>query len=844
MVNGLGKSKEIFKNLDVNLSVESMQHIYLQARENEPNSSDFVLKMEVRRLLKPCRQVIDLRGKVDGICERYEYEDINHFMDPVAAQVFEKQLGVFGDFTIGVFEAVHKTENNFRVRYEKSVVEAQESFKAGKSPALAQQSVETQSAPQISYLVPSYCFADIDRRKEERMNFFCKVELRSDCNEVFEARSLDLSLHGIRVRTNSEMQFSVGDVFQLYYTGLENKYVLNDVNGERYQVVNIIRHDDERQIGLKRIQVTLYDKVTVFLRDLIRTLKPVRKVNVSNSLRSLNIKGLEQYFIKGSKSFPVFIVHSKGEFYPRYALSNEVSAKSLCYWSNKQQQHCLSVLLSQERLSYIIERGITELYAYAFNTTSKDDVVFYTAMDYELKDNELLRSSFLAYATRQASWRVYKLQVKEISEQQSYRPLTTPQAKKEMEEGKIPISVRALKVVRALSHMVLMTDITDETQVLAYHRHKVSQKHYKALLRFRQAEPDESKSFSMIQLNNLRGDIKQTRSPFPVRTNVILEKDGVKQDGVTDLVTPYLIRVGLREGLPWQEGEVLKITFPELKTRSKHHQMVDLPFEVVDIGAGGKFVSLKPFKKRDSDIHTAEHFFINYSRTVAEKHLNNPPSKIEDLPDALRNLYVNNALNFGLYFKLHGKYRLPAAMSRPVIPTRIATLFNLGIEADRTSNVQNMYTLFSDGEYEQHFVTEILKMMPSKGKPELREGVMKEIFIAYHPDASSLEKMVTSKPSEDFASNMERQDYIATCLARGIFFSVTVWFSQSADIDWEFLKEERNYVRKNASEELTQFENELKKIIGVGEVIDTTDEVMRRYGFSEEEILLNRKPSE
>src|SRR5690606_40066100 len=63
----------------------------------------FLIKVELKRLARPCFQVIDLRGLVDGRCSPYEYGGITHFLDQIAVDVFERQIRAFGHYPIVVF---------------------------------------------------------------------------------------------------------------------------------------------------------------------------------------------------------------------------------------------------------------------------------------------------------------------------------------------------------------------------------------------------------------------------------------------------------------------------------------------------------------------------------------------------------------------------------------------------------------------------------------------------------------------------------------------------------------------------------------------------------------------
>jgi hypothetical protein len=61
------------------------------------------LKMELMRLTRPCIRLIDLRSLVDVKCRVYEHKGKQHYLDELAIETFERQVRIFGEYTIGVY---------------------------------------------------------------------------------------------------------------------------------------------------------------------------------------------------------------------------------------------------------------------------------------------------------------------------------------------------------------------------------------------------------------------------------------------------------------------------------------------------------------------------------------------------------------------------------------------------------------------------------------------------------------------------------------------------------------------------------------------------------------------
>ena len=126
MSQDLKQYAEIIEQLKPMVNEPEFNQVLLQIGADIPKEKRFLIKMEVKRLAKPCQRTIDLRGHVDGKCNKYVHQGRTHYMDDIAVDKFEEQLRVFGGYTYGVYEAVQNTENNFRLMREKELIQERE----------------------------------------------------------------------------------------------------------------------------------------------------------------------------------------------------------------------------------------------------------------------------------------------------------------------------------------------------------------------------------------------------------------------------------------------------------------------------------------------------------------------------------------------------------------------------------------------------------------------------------------------------------------------------------------------------------------------------------------------
>ncbi|MCY7297083.1 PilZ domain-containing protein [Alteromonas sp. a30] len=831
----------IFKGTQRDLSPQAKQLILEQAKSLTSTDNELVLKMEVRRLMSACNRVIDLRGKVDGKCEIYDVGGVRHCLDEIAKEIFDQKFKLYGGYTMGVYEAVQQTENSYRVRYQKDIAEVLQSgnkilTREGKAATVTESKIE------IHYPVPAYCFSGIERRQYERKQLATPLDVVTESHMYFEAQTIDISLQGLKIKTQNDVALSLGDKVAIQFTGLASDYDVNDVNGEWYRIVHLNHDENERFIGLKRVDMEQGGKVSSFFNQLLSELQPVKHINVNHTLFSLYTKSFEQYFVNSTQTIPVFVELVGETFVPRYVLYNETNAKALHYWSKGGGELNLSGVLSEERLVKGAYFNVGAQYIYVFYTLKNAEPTYYVATQDELKANPLLRDSFLAFGARQVSWRVFKLEVLPLNKALCYRPCTTPDAQ-DNADSVMPIHSEAVECISDLDYVALLTDVTETTATLDYHQYKVTPKVFNEVKRYR-CQLDDVPACKVLRLDDLTGSKKLTKNPFPLRTKVEIDVnqsaqdklpdkvDRIRIEGVCDDALPTLLKVGFKEPTPLSEGQVVLVDLPELNEKTTKYNLLAMPYDVVKIEGGGRFLTLKSHRKKGLSVHPAEAFITQYSRFIAEKVSAQRNAKLPpDLGEALKNMFVNVQRNYAAYFKRTGNYRLPAAITRPQHEGDYQAIFTHNIAENLHACMRSVSAIFSDNAYDSHFLITLLKKLPAKPNeafPGFRPCQSHELLIAYQPHLDDNNLRLVTRFAHEFSTFENKRTFVQNAVAHGRFLALFVTASQAQNLNWEPLRTERGFARKSASEAFSQFESELQRIVGVVELVDITEEVLRR----------------
>lgn len=834
MNQDLEKYQDIIEKLKPFVSEPDFNKILSQVAASVPNHKRFLLKMELKRLARPCTRVIDLRGRVSGECNLFEHDGITHFMDDIARDVFEQQVQIFNGYTLGVYEAVTNTENNYRVMHqkEKDIVTPNGESGGGVTKPIQQ---EKQELKEENFLVPEYCFANQTQRSEERMNFAVAIELFSEINKSIIGTTIDLSVSGMQFKTEQKDLFKVNEIYSVFFRGLENEYALDKRNGIPYKVVKIERTEDEQRIGLKRIEEGNSSYFTTFLEQFIRGNKRRYKVNIDNTLQAIKSKSYEQYYIPNFTSIPVYIEQHENLYSPRFILTNDCNKSSIYYWSNEHNELSLSYLINTKRLTIAIKKGIEEFYVYAFNNMSNDKVFFYSVSDFELETNPNILRVFQGFASRKASWRMYKVQLTKVTPDQSFRPLSLPNdigdnVRKENQ----PPPPRLLSKLKHVTHMAMVTNVTDEMSTLLYQRYPVAKNHLPIIKKFGHSRQQPLQKLSMFRFKyqNLR-----VENRFQLRTPVIIKHLGVEIEGITDDVSSGGLCLELNAPFQGKTFSIIEAAFPKLQNMTRKYDLYDLPYEVRNISKDGKVINLKTYKEEnDGTLPIAAQFFSeliksNRSRLKADR----DEEEFPGMGEALKNIYANNAHNIGFFIKKEGIHLIPDATTRPVHYNRLLELFSFGTTEPHTLN---LYPLYCASNKDRDYLSDTLKSMRMTSKP-----VSRELYISFDRSKDNMFAAIIGEFADHFADEKEHQEFISKAVRNGRFFAIKIFIARTARPDTDMLRLEMSYVNMYAQHKAKSLEEDLWEVAGVGDIVDITDEAMRRCGFSKDAIDKNKGAS-
>lgn len=827
--------KDIIEELKSVISEPDFDPQFKAATADVPKAKQFLIKMELKRLAQPSSRQIDLRGHVQGDPFAYEHKGHIHYLDDTAKDIFEQQLAKFGRYTVGVYESVMEAENNNRVLHKKEQEQRLAAKKQGADKNKTKSSSEKLMQEQVisEYGVDTVCFTEYGIRHEERMNFSISVELQFGIGNVLKASTSDLSISGAKVKIPAAKEIAIGQKIALYLTGLEDEYQLGLKDGIQYEIVGIESADANfNYIRLKRTFLEDVNSFDDFLENFINGNKRRYKVNLENTLDAIIIKGFEQYYLPRTNTLPVFLRQVQGRLLPTMALATENNRSNLGYFSDENKSLVLQQILNEKRIEMLnnTDKEIKETTLYCFTHAKAGRLYFYTATTEELAEADDLKSLFLGFGSSKPSWQVYKLQLAEVDEKSAFIPLSIPDsAGPEIKKLNQPPSPKVKAMLNNVQQVALLTPLEGQIFKQQYQdNYTWDRSLVQALKQFGHPKLKRYISINIetIDYVNLRSEerylYKTTVEVEPEEDN--LEPGEYREFGSTRDFSSQGLQVVLNEPGDYKKGQIIKLALPDLQKITKAFKLQHLPYEIMAVSKSKTIMNLRAHDKDSKK--SARPFFL---KLIEQNRTKLTPAKMESrypgLSNCLRNLTAKCINHMPMYFsKESSRVKVSTIATSP----QKNVLLHLSKKYKAASADASLYPILKDNAVSSTFTPE-LNNLNRTDKPSFMDLYVRYRFNQEHEDSAFI-----SQFEQQFASEDAKNNFIESTVKQDCLLVYRIYLSRTGRPDMDFIAKELNYVGRYAIHRAKELEEKLWSIIGVGEIVDITEEVLLRYNTSPE----------
>lgn len=819
----LGAYRTVINQLKSAVSDPDLDEALARLTPNDSKSARFLIKMELKRLAAPCQRIIDLRGRVDGMCRPFEHDGRIHFLDEVAQRTFERCLKEYqGRYTIGVYEEVMTTENNFRVMQQR-----ENQDKLRQLQAQERKSAEDEALLLANNQIPQYPgrlirFGQYVGRSEERMHFSIRISVKSNDGVAQEGVTSNLSLNGCRIRMPQEVDYPLGTPLRLRFLGLEQHANFPSHDSFNYEVAarDQIR-DGSVWYRLRRtFDSSEFDE---FLSNFIQGNKRRYKVDLDHVIAAVQSKGYEQFFVPRMHALPLFINEQQGQLTAASALVGEVNRELVRYWRDEEYRLQLEQVITPERLAWLAANPATPMLLYSFTHTSKGRLYYYAATHSELAEQqqELL---FTAFGSHKRSWRVWLLQLEAIAADSGAINTLKVGGDGKAKLDSAPLSPRVQGALSHISHLLLLSDVTSERAREVWASQPYERSELNRLNRFVVPRGKGSGiSLEALSFSDLRREPR-----FSYKTTITGTLGDHAFEGVSRDISAAGLQLELSEPLSCNIGDRLLLDLPKLQEMSNKHRLLALPYDVVGCNSTETVLHLK------ASGALARHEGYQFLKLLIEHNKHKlpqpqPPNQLQGMAQALRNLVVNQRSVTPFFIHKRGARYAVDSIASPGELTPIVELLN---RLSDSGSEPNLYPLVKAESLHERLLEPLKRL--ERQDPPLIFDIYLQLRSERHSDRIS---HINCRYADEFANELQRRFFIEMARKKGEFYAWRLSLSRAASRpDMEFVNDELTYISQYAIHRAKPLEAELWSVVGVGEIVDITAEVLARQQVSSAEL--------
>ena len=754
--------------------------LFNRLTEGESKSARFLLKMELNRLWSPCIRIMDMRSK-GYPCQMVQYGGIQHYLGEHDNKIFQQALERYQQrYTTGVYETVianAKPQHN----------QANEAKRATTTSRLQIRTLE---------------FGSYHQGREERIHYSSPVTLLLANGQTIKAKTSNLSVNGIRIVLLEPSSYELGQSCQILFSGLQKEQPEEIIfSPARYQIRGEEHH--EQQSWLRLSCEDPRPEFKEYLRNFIQQNKTRYRVSIDFAFTATEIKGFEQFYLPRLTGLPLFFSHDKN-IKLEYVLKTENNQQELEYWRNERNSDQLAGLFNPARMERLLAQPAKQksILIYCFAHTIRSHIYFFSATEEELEEKDL-KALFFSVGSKRNSWRVYNLTLQAVDPQLDLDKLIDSNISMEQYRHGLAHQLQQFRYVGQLTPINLDNHLED------FQYWQPTQNDANLLQCFGHQLDATPFQIELLHYAQLRREPR-----YMHKTPTVVKLGEYALIGWTRDISTLGLQVELEAALPCKIGDVIQLSLPKMQDLIKNMALSDLKYRIVNINNTRTVLHLAI--EGDENTHVGREFFqMLIEQNQKKLTMTKEQRHYRGMANSLRNLFVNYQFNYALYVDRHYASKLGILG----IGQTPHSLDNLLLNVERTK--ADLYPLLKGDILKQALIIPL-----HQARREDRPQAV-ELYIL-HKKLQQGKQQDQIRLSDDFLNTSERKDFVNRALALGEFYSVQLHISRTGRPDMEYLAKELHYIAKYAIHKAKQLEEALWSVVGVCDVIDTTEATLQR----------------
>ncbi|AAN54293.1 PilZ domain-containing protein [Shewanella oneidensis MR-1] len=783
----LDNHSALIEQLKPLLMEPNFQEIFQQLTADENNSTRFLLKMELSRLASPCTRIIDLRDKSELLCTEVMLGQQHHFLDEPAKHSLQEAMSLYRNkYTMGVYEYVIAAHQLRRQKLRQVV----------------QQSDTVDPEP---FMVPGVVLGSYFNRAEERMNYSIRIAVSQPGRPEILGITIDLSIGGARIRLSANHPFDLDKPLKVKLLELSEEYYYPDLQlGVDYHIVDSETNGEFLWLRLKRIGGT--DALGEMLGNLIRGYKLRYKLDVNDVLVTASGLGFERHYLPHLPHLPLFL-NQQTQSISHMLLSRD-NQQIVHYFQDENDISQLPAMLTSSRLSALFSHPENPDYSlfFTFTYNAQGCLYFYSATLAELKAKGLV-PLFLGFASTKPSWRIFKLVSDKIYHAKGYRRATLP-------GDETQYSPLVEQQLSQFSHLLQLVDLTNEDERETYKAWQ-DDSNANTLKAFGQ----QRLTAHQIKPIPMQFSERRQEARFAFKTLVNISQDNLKATGITLDISGRGMQLTLDNPTEFVVNKPLMICLPKLQTIAGKTQLDNLPYRLVRTRKNG--VTLHLAAVMGHTPHVGVEFLnklIAHNKEKLEQ-LTENNSEANELADGLKNILLRELHSVPYFVEKTTKSAQVTCLGVSTEHDEISSIFAAG----SSDTLQyNLAPLLKDGFCKRDILDPIRQMKPQQDMDFI------EVFIQLTRQSRGRFHLKCI-PATEVGDAQAKVAFITQSKLTGRFMALRIYRGATEKPDMGYLRRELEYINIHANHRAKQLEEQLWRIIGVGELLDITQEVELRY---------------
>lgn len=452
----LEKFHDVIHQLRFDSSNPELDKLITNANTTNPISAGerFLVKMEIRRLAKPCTRLLDFRDLFKNACEEFDHNGQHHFIDKASKTLLLREIERYGNaYTMGAYYHVSHTAKL-----------------SSRSKIDHEQLISIPTAHLLS-------LTDFPRRNESRAYYASKIAVfktkptgqmqPQEKLQGISAITTDLSQSGVCIKVKTDELALDENIIFLWFSGLEQEYVFTHDLMIQFYVMGTEQKGDFSYLRLKMHesqQQPAYDGYANILKQLIRANQRRNKVPLEHVVTSIISKGHEQYAISRMNNLPVALGLVNERWVALCLFQNDAAMPYYNYFTAQPDRALISDIFASNYAQAMLNsnKAFVE-YFFLIRLESKSTKSHFALVPTHTLEHDVLARQMVAFACAHDQLKLFRLDGVNIDPlKDSYVPSSLPDSAGEVFENmNREVAQNALKVLSPAQRLCFITDVSD-----------------------------------------------------------------------------------------------------------------------------------------------------------------------------------------------------------------------------------------------------------------------------------------------------------------------------------------------------------------------------------------------